>query len=325
MSHTPEPNEPRDAFSADWLSLREPFDQLARERAANTMRLPTHLKHLTDGLQRPLRVMDLGCGTGSNLRWLAPRLAAEQEWLVVDHDEALLQAWPERFARQGLPLETASNALHAAMHWPSCVGGVHIVRRPLDLASRLHELPWSAVDLVTASALIDLVSEDWLQRLVNHTRDAGAALLLTLSVDGRHRWTPKDPDDALVGHAFAAHQRRDKGFGAALGAQAVPVLKALLTNAGYGMAQARSDWEVATTADPRAQALYLAMVEGMGNAAREHSPTENTRIQAWQGRRTALAARAGLVVGHTDVFAWPLPDGGVTRAPTGKRAAKVRA
>lgn len=321
MSNTPEPNEPRDTFSADWLSLREPHDRLARERAARTMRLPAHLKRLTEGLQRPLRVMDLGCGTGSNLRWLAPRLAAEQEWLVVDHDESLLQAWPDRFARQGLLLQNASNDLHAPMRWSSSVGGVHIVRRSLDLASRLHELPWHAVDLVTASALIDLVSVDWLQRLVSHTCEASAALLLTLSVDGRHHWFPEDPDDGRVGHAFAAHQRRDKGFGEALGAQAVPALSALLAKAGYGMAQARSDWEVDATADARAQALYRAMVEGMGNAAREQLPADDTRIQAWQTRRTALAASARLTVGHTDVFAWP-PS--AARATKAKRAVSVQ-
>ncbi|MCU0762064.1 MAG: class I SAM-dependent methyltransferase [Hydrogenophaga sp.] len=305
MNNTPETAEPRDSFSADWLSLREPYDERARHQAARHLRLPARLKWLTQHLQRPLRVMDLGCGTGANLRWLAPHLAGPQEWLVVDHDEALLTAWPERFARTGTRLQGDARDLKSALRWPLPDAPVQIVRQPLDLAKRLHELPWQAADLVTASALIDLVSAAWLEQLVAHTRASGAMLLLSLSVDGRHLWSPADPDDTRVGHAFAAHQQRDKGFGMALGAQAVPVLESALVQSGYRVAKAHSDWVVDTAEGPGGVALYQAMVEGMGNAAREQSPREASRIQGWQTRRMATGGAAALTVGHVDLIAWP--------------------
>jgi len=55
-------------FSADWLSLREPYDLRARSTkvldavAAALAPLPT------------LTIVDLACGTGSTLRALAPHL-----------------------------------------------------------------------------------------------------------------------------------------------------------------------------------------------------------------------------------------------------------
>jgi trans-aconitate methyltransferase len=45
---------------------------------------------------RPITVVDLGCGTGSNLRATAPLLGPEQHWTLVDHEQALLDAAAER-------------------------------------------------------------------------------------------------------------------------------------------------------------------------------------------------------------------------------------
>ena len=59
----------RETFTLDWLALREPVDHRSRSELA--------LAGLRDWwrARRASRVVDLGCGTGSNLRYLAPRLA----------------------------------------------------------------------------------------------------------------------------------------------------------------------------------------------------------------------------------------------------------
>ena len=41
-----------------------------------------------------LRIVDLGCGTGSNLRALAPLLGPRQHWRLVDYDADLLVEHP---------------------------------------------------------------------------------------------------------------------------------------------------------------------------------------------------------------------------------------
>ena len=52
-------------FSAAWLDLREPVDHRSRNR-----KLERALAKHFDGW-RPITVVDLGCGTGSNLRAIA--------------------------------------------------------------------------------------------------------------------------------------------------------------------------------------------------------------------------------------------------------------
>src|SRR5512144_2520459 len=67
-----------------WLVLREPADAAARsEELVEILRpsLPT------DGMV----IHDLGCGTGSMARWLAPRLSGPQRWVLQDRDAELLE------------------------------------------------------------------------------------------------------------------------------------------------------------------------------------------------------------------------------------------
>jgi SAM-dependent methyltransferase len=267
-------------FSADWLHQREPFDAAARAVAAEQLQLATWLAELKPDAA-PWRVIDLGCGTGANLRALAPLLGGPQQWRVVDHDTALLDAWSEA------PGETS------------------IERVALDLARDLERLPLAGTTLVTASALLDLVSAAWLQRLVAVCRDGGASVLFALSVDGRAVWDPLDPDDALASALFNAHQRRDKGFGPALGPLAAATAIEGFRAAGYSVRSAPSDWWIDGRADPAALDLQRALIDGIAHAAIEQDAQAAPVLRAWQARRHAAAGRSTLRIGHLDVIATP--------------------
>jgi SAM-dependent methyltransferase len=292
-------------FSADWLQLREPFDAAARDAAAGDLQLAGRLAPLRKSLTRPLRVIDLACGTGANLRWLAPRLGGSQQWLVVDHDADLLRCWPERLAA----VSGAKSGAGADLDLPLSFAGpefeASIVRQPMDLMAGLETLPWHAADLVTASALLDLVGTDWLHRLVAASAASGVALLMSLSVDGRHVWTPGDPADATVGKQFAEHQRRDKGLGPALGSHAVAELRRVLASAGYRVFTATSDWWVDGGESLSALSLQCSLIDGMATAATEQSRTGARSVEAWRQRRLAMAARSQLRVGHLDLLGLP--------------------
>src|SRR5690606_37204442 len=126
---------------------------------------------------------------------------------------------------------------------------------------------------------------------------ARVALLFTLNVDGRHAWSPRDPQDAAAGALFGAHQRRDKGFGPALGAGAVTAFRSMLQAAGYRVFGAPSDWWIDGRGDARAAGLQRALVEGMAGAACEQDPASTACLQGWRERRLALAGGASLRVG----------------------------
>lgn len=285
-----------DAFSADWLALREPFDTAARDAAADPLQLSRRLRALRPRTG-PWRVMDLGCGTGANLRWLAPRLGGDQQWLVVDHDADLLAHWA---TQPGVPAPGGGLLRRTGAGFRA-----DIARRQADLARGLEDLPWHAVRLVTGSALLDLVGEAWLHRLCEHASAAGSALLFSLNVDGLHEWSPTDEDDGPVHGLFAAHQGRDKGFGPALGPAAVARLDANLRSLGYAVFTARSDWRIGPGAMGDHTAMVRAMVDGIGRAAIEQDPTSNAMVRRWQRRRLGRLVRTELRVGHLDLLALP--------------------
>ncbi|NDZ12338.1 SAM-dependent methyltransferase [Variovorax sp. WS11] len=283
-------------FSADWLALREPHDLAARAESAATLNLrgmATRMRR--DG--QALDVLDLACGTGANLRALAPRLGGAQRWLLVDHDPRLLAALPGIFAAwssaQGLVLRAEAESLRVeGPDWNADVRW-----RCADLASALEAVPFADAQLVTAAALLDLVSASWLDALFERLQKAKAAAFFALSVDGRVSWDPVVEEDEAVHRLFAAHQRRDKGFGPALGGEAPAMAAARLAAMGYGVSQSRSDWHIED------MAMLQAMIDGMGSAALEQEPNAHALIQAWRTRRSASLPYGRLQVGHVDLLA----------------------
>lgn len=261
-----------EVFSADWLALREAADHRSRAH------------ELADRLGRTgqaagwTHVLDLGSGTGSNLRYLAPRWPWVRSWTLLDHDARLLGA-------------------------ASAPGIADPIRLVGDLAAEGVDAISSA-DVVTASALLDLVSEEWMTRVVDACAARGAAALFTLSYDGSIDWRDEDPDDGLVREAMNAHQRREKGIGRALGPDATVVADRLFREAGYKTYLRPSPWILNGLKD---RELTLALMQGWIEASIELRPTDADRLRAWQSRRAATvqAGAYEVMVGHYDLLALP--------------------
>jgi len=295
-------------FSADWLHLREPFDHAARETVTSALDLSGRLaRWRTRSPGEAIVVIDLACGHGANLRMLAPGLGGAQRWRLVDHDPALLDAVPdalgawarrheyrftlERGAGDERAIDIAGPDFHAT-----------VVCQRVDLARDLASLDFGQTPLVTACALLDLVSESWFQALIHKARAAGAAFLFGLTVDGRTAWSPADPGDEDVHGLFSQHQRRDKGFGPALGSQAAALALQQLACAGYETLQMQTDWVIDGALAPQMQ---RAMIEGMAAAALEQDPAAQDAVRSWTARRSAGIGSTCLRVGHVDIVAVP--------------------
>jgi hypothetical protein len=258
------------SFSADWLALREPFDRQARN--------PAQLQRAVAALsgQPSVTIVDLACGIGATLRALGPHLSMRQSWRLFDNDLSLLARVP------------ASATVRV---------------QPLDLRTDLEAALDGAVDLVTTSALLDLVSDDWLERLVTELAARRLPLYAALSYDGRIDFDPADLADAAIVGAVNAHQRRDKGFGPALGPTAARTAAEALQKVGYTVEQGATDWLLRETD----LAMQQAMLTGWAVAARETGEMSAEAIAGWLvRRRAALAAnRSTIRVGHIDLFAAP--------------------
>lgn len=264
-------------FSADWLALREPADVAARDPAL----LEAAVRFL--GAHASPRVIDLGCGTGSTVRAMAPRLPPSQRWQLVDHEQSLLDR-----ALGQLPQACAFEA-------------VQTVRA--DLERDLEALLATPVELITLSAVLDLVSQAWIDRLVAAAGRQRVGVYAALSYDGRTGCEPRDPLDPCVLAAFNAHQRQDKGLGAALGPRAGEAAAQAFQAAGFEVRTARADWSI----DATLPQLQRQLLSGWVEAVAQTGQLAEDALAGWHERRLADVERGRLrlSVGHVDLLALP--------------------
>ncbi|MFD4675546.1 class I SAM-dependent methyltransferase [Lentzea sp. NPDC058450] len=254
-------------FAPEWLALRENADAQARSTdLAETVR-----ETLVN--RNPLTIRDLGCGTGSMGRWLAGRLGGVQHWVLHDRDPRLL----------GLA--------EASM---SALPNVTVETREGDLTS-LKAADLAGADLVTCSALLDLLTTDEMNALAVACVEAHVPALFTLSVAGRIDIEPAEPLDAAFQDAFNAHQRRVVDGRRLLGPDAPAAAEEAFAAAGASVRTAQSPWRM------HGDALQQEWLKGWVGAAVEQEPALASEASEYLRRRSTASA----VVHHVDLLALP--------------------
>lgn len=277
-------------FSAQWLALREPADHRARD-ASLREQVVHDLTHLARVRPGTIKFVDLGCGSGSNLRALAPYMPSTQHWTLVDYDPALLSAaktaltqWADQIVSDQDMLVLLKNSKHISVNF-LCE----------DLSSNLESVLALPIDLLTAAAFFDLVAEHWLERFCSLLR---SPLYTVLTYNGQEIWHPPAPMDAAMLKAFHAHQQTDKGFGAAAGPNAVNIMEILLKARGFAVSSAQSPWKLAA-ADRN---LIEQLAIGSAGAVLETKQVSAEEVSAWRQSRSLAQT---CEIGHTDLYARP--------------------
>ncbi|WP_405962831.1 trans-aconitate methyltransferase [Streptomyces sp. NBC_00723] len=271
-------------YAPEWLELREPADAAAR-----SMELLDPLRIRLANLpgRGGLAIHDLGCGTGSMGRWLAPRLDGAQHWILHDRDPYLLH-----FAAVASPRAGADGSR------------VTVETRRGDVA-RLTPDALLGASLVTASALLDVLTREEVETLAAACAGAGCPALLTLSVAGRVELSAPDPLDDEIAAAFNDHQRR----GGLLGPDSVTVACEAFAAHGATVKVHPSPWRLG----PENVGLTAQWLRGWVGAAVEERPELAERAEAYLAARLAACAAGELhvTVHHSDLLALARPTGGL--------------
>ncbi|MFI9006764.1 class I SAM-dependent methyltransferase [Actinosynnema sp. NPDC053489] len=255
-------------FAPEWLSLREKADAGAR-----ALDLVDRLREI-DLNRDPLVVRDLGCGTGSLGRWLAARLGGRQHWVLHDRDPRLL-------------------SIAAAT-----VSGVTIEAHEGDVTA-LTGADLAGTSLVAASALLDLLTAEEVDRLAAACVEAGCPALFTLSVVGRVEFDPAEPLDERFQAAFNDHQRRVVDGRRLLGPDAVEVAAAAFARRGARVTTSPSPWRLG----PDQVALAGEWLRGWVDAAVAQEPRLAADVPGYLWRKLDRGPR--VVVHHADLLAVP--------------------
>ncbi|MFE1250611.1 SAM-dependent methyltransferase [Streptomyces sp. NPDC058735] len=272
-------------YAPEWLQLREPADASAR---AHDLLDPLRIRLADLPGKSGVVIHDLGCGTGSMGRWLAPRLDGAQHWILHDRDPYLLH-----FAAVASPHSAADGSR------------VSVETRRGDVA-RLTPDALQGASLVTASALLDVLTQEELGTLAATCAGAGAPALLTLSVAGSVELTPSHPLDQEIARAFNDHQRRD----GLLGPDAVTAAAEVFSEHGATVRLHPSPWRLG----PEQAALTEQWLRGWVGAAVEQRPELRADADVYLAERLKACAAGELhvTVHHTDLLALCRPADGVS-------------
>lgn len=262
-----------------WLDLREAADAAARARELVDLlrqRIPA---------EGPWLIHDLACGSGAMGRWLAPLLPGAQHWVLHDRDADLLA-----IAAVNVP-------------GPARDGAEVVIETRTSDVTELRPDDLAGATLVTASALLDLLTQDELTRLIDACAGAGCPVLLALSVSGRVQLLPADPLDVRLSAAFNAHQRRITPRGRLLGPDAVGAAVEGFRLQNAEVAVRPSVWRLGTGESD----LAVEWLTGWVDAAVEQQPELAPAADRYRRRRLKEAAAGVLAVavGHADLLVLP--------------------
>lgn len=271
-SGVPTPTRP---IHADWLTLRRPADEAAREGTQRLLtRLSRYLRAQGGTAQgTSVHVIDLGAGTGANQAWLAQRLPFPTHWTLLDHDRDLL---------------------HHPVH---TTNGVRVHGGLTEVPTLLDADP--APSILTCSALLDLLTPGELDDLADLLTSRSLPALFSLTVTGEVTLVPADEDDARIATAFDAHQSRED----LTGPRAAAYFAARLRETGAEVVEAATPWRL-TAAQGDLMTRYLT---DRVDAAIEQDPSLEITARRWLDRRLQQLDRQDLavVVGHVDLLVLP--------------------
>lgn len=214
-------------------------------------------------------------------RWLSPLLPNPQHWIMQDREPDLLaHVYMGVTSTATVTVETRLGDL----------GGVTAA----DLAG---------TSLVTASALLDILTAGEVDRLAAACVEARVPALFTLSVLGEVALSPAEPFDAEIAAAFNEHQSRVQDGRRLLGPDAPAAIVESFEKRGASVQVAPSPWQLG----PDTAALTAEWFRGWVGAAVEQRPQLSAEAAGYLRQRLGAveAGRLTGAVGHVDLLAVP--------------------
>ncbi|MGB7325942.1 MAG: hypothetical protein WBD31_13790 [Rubripirellula sp.] len=251
----------------EWLALRETLD--ARFRSARLA------KAFMDHARKTRLIVDLGCGTSANYRYLSRDGASKVPWRCIDNDDEVLKAAAEQCVSQFVRFERA------------------------DLATELSMVPIGDDVSFTASAFLDIASEDWLCWFA--TIAAQSPVLISMTMSGTPVWDPIDELDEAIDRCLQSHQQSDHGFGAAAGSHAAEFFAEQLTSRGCKVIFEQSGWQLGN----QDSQVISALIDSIGRRA--STMLARDQVDHWMAIRQTQNQNGALTmqIPHLDLLSLP--------------------
>ena len=282
-------------FTATWINLRESYDMLSRSDLLQNL-----YKNNKLNLKK---VIDLGGGNGSFLRWCHYKNIIYDDFLIIDNDEALLKSF---YPRTKSYLSTISLSLikdnmmsYRIQNLKTNKDGF-ITLKKQDFYKSIDII--NDYNLVSFSAVSDLLSKKFIKCLFDKI-NKGTNLYFSICFDGRVKWKNKDKHDKYIVSMFNQHQKQEKTTGVALGLNSINFIKNLSKKNDYKIYIADSSWSV-DSQDNDSRIFQKAYLNTIYKPLKKFELTDKDILENWfKSKQNDIENKnSNLVVGHKDIL-----------------------
>ena len=285
----------QDKFDLSWITQRENYDNNSRSSLLNDF--------LINSKDRINNIIDLGCGTGSFLRWCFKNKININKIIMIDHNKKLLNQAPVIFAkyfREKNFLFNKFSRRRFEIENISKTKNVEIILKEDDISSALQKI--NQYNIISLSAIADLLSKTFIRKLLNKI-SSNKLIYFSICFNGIIKWNPTNKFDKYIINNFNRHQKQDKGTGLALGSECVKYIKSYSQKKKYKCLKKDSSWFIKSNKqlDQIFQHQYIKTII---KALKEDDITDRNILKEWHAERTKKieSKKSNLVVKHDDIL-----------------------
>lgn len=282
-------------FTATWINLRESYDMLSRSDLLQNL-----YKNNKMNLKK---VIDLGGGNGSFLRWCHYKNIIYDDFLIIDNDEALLKSFYPRtksyLSMMSLSLIKDNMMSYRIQNLKNNKDGF-ITLKKQDFYKSIDII--NDYNLVSFSAVSDLLSKKFIKCLFDKV-NKGTNLYFSICFDGRVKWKNKNKHDKYIVSMFNQHQKQEKTTGVALGLDSINFIKNLSKKNDYKIYIADSSWSV-DSHDNDSRIFQKAYLNTIYKPLKKFELTDKDILENWlKSKQNDIENKnSNLVVGHKDIL-----------------------
>ena len=282
-------------FTTTWINLRESYDMLSRSDLLQNL-----YKNNKMNLKK---VIDLGGGNGSFLRWCHYKNITYDDFLIIDNDEALLKSFYPRtksyLSKMSLSLIKDNMMSYRIQNIKNNKDGF-ITLRKQDFYKSIDTI--NDYNLVSFSAVSDLLSKKFIKCLFDKV-NKGTNLYFSICFDGRVKWKNKNKHDKYIVSMFNQHQKQEKTTGVALGLNSIDFIKNVAKKNDYKIYIADSSWSV-DSHDNDSRIFQKAYLNTIYKPLKKFELTDKYILKDWlKSKQNDIENKnSNLVVGHKDIL-----------------------
>ena len=285
----------QDKFNLSWITQRENYDNNSRSSLLNNF--------LIKNKDRINNIIDLGCGTGSFLRWCFKNKIAINKIIMIDHNKKLLNQAPIIFSKYFREKKFLFNKISRRkfeVENTLKTKNIEIILKEDDISSALQQI--NQYNLISLSAVADLLSKTFIRKLLNKV-SSNKLIYFSICFNGIIKWNPINKFDKYIINNFNRHQKQDKGTGLALGSECAKYIKSYSQKKGYKCLKKDSSWLVKSNKQPD-QLFQHQYIKTIIKALKEDDITDKNILKEWHAERTKKieSKKSNLVVKHDDIL-----------------------